>query len=116
MITGRPPSPIGLLPCLLLVAVWFLLPLPRIMHSPEMDPEARQAAIQALHKTSRFNHGSHRYKIARSQDGMLVRSESGDVDVDADLDGTLVEHYNADTAMRHGSNSVRRRGRTTGTR
>ncbi|KAI3658524.1 hypothetical protein MP638_004835 [Amoeboaphelidium occidentale] len=47
MINVRP-SKIGLLPCLIILFLWFFIPPPQIPKGPEIDPVARQAALKAL--------------------------------------------------------------------
>ncbi|KAI3638494.1 hypothetical protein MIR68_002992 [Amoeboaphelidium protococcarum] len=45
------PSRVGLLPCLFIVILWLLLPLPKLQHGPALDPTTRNAALKAMQRT-----------------------------------------------------------------
>ena len=78
MINVRP-SRIGLLPCLLIVLLWFVLPPPELLKSPDLDPETREAALRALQATQthyRKTRINGRKRVLLGHDDLMVDGDT----------------------------------------
>lgn len=61
------PSRVGVIPCLLILCLWLLLPPPNLPNDPQMDAETREAALRALKASQAQQHRFTKLRIDHTQ-------------------------------------------------